>query len=224
MNNLFPCQAAGHESRYGDGNDTFVYGVLNTNAYLVWQDADAVLVDPPDDTAEVEKVMAENGLTLKALLCTHLHFDHVTGCAAWQKKTGLPVLAGQQDIDNRKVLCDGAKNFDLTISDFTVQTLQPGMVSFGALNVTVISVPGHSPGSLCYYFPSQKILLSGDTLFHHQIGFTDIMPLQSDEALRAAISDRLLTLPDDTKVYPGHREPTTIGEENAWGTLYRSSN
>ena len=203
---------------------SFVYGVLNTNAYLVWQDADAVLVDPPDDMAEVEKVMAENGLTLKALLCTHLHFDHVTGCAAWQKKTGLPVLAGQQDIDNRKVLCDGAKNFDLTISDFTVQTLQPGMVSFGALNVTVISVPGHSPGSLCYYFPSQKILLSGDTLFHHQIGFTDIMPLQSDEALRAAISDRLLTLPDDTKVYPGHREPTTIGEENAWGTLYRSSN
>ena len=116
MNNLFPCQAAGHESRYGDGNDTFVYGVLNTNAYLVWQDADAVLVDPPDDTAEVEKVMAENGLTLKALLCTHLHFDHVTGCAAWQKKTDLPVFAGQQDIDNREVLCDGAKNFDQTIS------------------------------------------------------------------------------------------------------------
>ena len=203
---------------------SFVYGVLNTNAYLVWQDADAVLVDPPDDTAEVEKVMAENGLTLKALLCTHLHFDHVTGCAAWQKKTGLPVFAGQQNIDNREVLCDGAKNFDLTISDFRVQPLQPGMVSFGSLNVTVISVPGHSPGSLCYYFPSQKILLSGDTLFHHQIGFTDIMPLQSDEALRAAIADRLLTLPDDTKVYPGHREPTTIGEENAWGTLYRSSN
>ena len=203
---------------------SFVYGVLNTNAYLVWQDADAVLVDPPDDTAEVEKVMTENGLTLKALLCTHLHFDHVTGCAAWQKKAGLPVLAGQQDIDNREVLCDGAKNFNLTISDFKVQPLQSGMVSFGSLNVTVISVPGHSPGSLCYYFPSQKILLSGDTLFHHQIGFTDIMPLQSDEALRAAIADRLLTLPDDTKVYPGHRESTTIGEENAWGTLYRSSN
>ena len=203
---------------------SFVYGVLNTNAYLVWQDADAVLVDPPDDTAEVEKVMAENGLTLRALLCTHLHFDHVTGCAAWQKKTDLPVFAGQQDIDNREILCDGAKNFDLTISDFRVQPLQPGMVSFGSLNVTVISVPGHSPGSLCYYFPSQKILLSGDTLFHHQIGFTDIMPLQSDEALRAAIADRLLTLPDDTKVYPGHREPTTRGEENAGGTLYRSSN
>ena len=203
---------------------SFVYGVLNTNAYLVWQDADAVLVDPPDDTAEVEKVMAENGLTLKALLCTHLHFDHVTGCAAWQKKTDLPVFAGQQDIDNREVLCDGAKNFDLTISDFRSQPLQPRMVSFGSLNVTVISIPGHSPGSLCYYFPSQKILLSGDTLFHHQIGFTDIMPLQSDEALRAAIADRLLTLPDDTKVYPGHREPTTIGEENACGTLYRSSN
>ena len=168
--------------------------------------------------------MAGNGLTLSALLCTHLHFDHVTGCATWQKKTGLPVFAGQQNIDNREVLCDGAKNFDQTISDFKVQPLQPGMVSFGALNVTVISVPGHSPGSLCYYFPSQKILLSGDTLFHHQIGFTDIMPLQSDEALRAVIADRLLTLPDDTKVYPGHREPTTIGEENAWGTLYRSSN
>ena len=203
---------------------SFVYGVLNTNAYLVWQDADAVLVDPPDDTAEVEKVMAENGLTLRALLCTHLHFDHVTGCAAWQKKTDLPVFAGQQDIDNREVLCDGAKKFDLTISDFRVQPLQPGMVSFGSLNVTVISVPGHSPGSLFYYFPSQKFLLSVDTLFHHQIGFTDIMPLQSDEALRAAIADRLLTLPDDTKVYPGHREPPTIGEENAWGTLYRSSN
>ena len=79
-------------------------------------------------------------------------------------------------------------------------------------------------GSFCYHFPSQKILLSGDTLFHHQLGFTDIMPLQSDEALRGAIVDRLLTLPDDTKVYPGHREPPTIGEENAWGTLYRSSN
>ncbi|MFR3975335.1 MAG: hypothetical protein ACLTZ2_04710 [Desulfovibrio sp.] len=58
MNNLFPCQAAGHESRYGDGNDTFVYGVLNTNAYLMWQDADAVLVDPPDDMATSWQGMA----------------------------------------------------------------------------------------------------------------------------------------------------------------------
>jgi glyoxylase-like metal-dependent hydrolase (beta-lactamase superfamily II) len=75
-------------------------------------------------------------------------------------------------------------------------------------------------GSFCYHFPSQKIFLSGDTLFYHQIGFTDIMPLQFDEALLAAIADRLLTLPDDT----GHREPTTIGGENVLGTLYRSLN
>jgi len=202
---------------------TFTYGVLNTNAYLVWQGTDAVLVDPPEDTAEAEGVIKENGLTLQALLCTHMHFDHVTGCAAWQEKTGLPVLAGQQDIDNRKLLCSGAENFNLTVRDFRTEALQPGMRSFGALNMTVISVPGHSPGSLCYYIPAQKILLAGDTLFHHQLGFTDIMPLQSDEALRAALADRILTLPDDTKVYPGHRESTTIGEENAWGTLYRSS-
>ena len=90
--------------------------------------------------------------------------------------------------------------------------------------MTVISVPGHSPGSLCYYFPSQKILLSGDTLFPpSDPASADIMPLQSDEALRAAIADRLLRCRMTRKVYPGtgdyHHE-----RGKRLGTLYRSSN
>ena len=202
---------------------SFVYGVLNTSSYLVWQGRDAVLVDPCEDVDAVMDVLAAEGLELKALLATHMHFDHVTGCATWQRRTGLPVLAGLEDIANREILADGAKAWDMDVEDFEASPLAPGPASFGALACTVIPVPGHSPGSLCFYFPALKALCSGDTLFHHQIGFTDIMPLQSDAALRAALQDRILTLPQETAVYPGHRESTTIGEEIRWGTLYRSS-
>lgn len=202
---------------------SFVYGVLNTNSYLVWQGKDAVLVDPAEDVDAVMDVLAAEGLELKALLATHMHFDHVTGCAAWQRRTGLPVLAGREDIASREILADGAKAWNMEVEGFEALPLAPGPASFGALACTAIPVPGHSPGSLCFHFPALKALCSGDTLFHHQIGFTDIMPLQSDAALRAALQDRILTLPRETAVYPGHRGSTTIGEEIRWGTLYRSS-
>ena len=97
---------------------SFVYGVLNTNSYLVWQGKDAVLVDPAEDVDAVMDVLAAEGIELKALLATHMHFDHVTGCAAWQRRTGLPLLAGLEDIANREILADGAKAWDMEIEDF----------------------------------------------------------------------------------------------------------
>ena len=192
----------------------FRYGVLRTNGYVLSAGRDCVVVDPPQEAAAIFSLLGEEGLQVRALLCTHLHFDHVTGCREWQDLTGLPVLAGLEDLEQCDMgFADAAKFGAPPVRPFAVDVLEPGRHGFGCLLCDAIHVPGHSPGHLCYHFPRQSALFSGDTLFMGSIGRTDF---PGGSMFQIIQSLRMVTqLPDDVKVYPGHGPQTTIGYELA---------
>lgn len=197
---------------------SFPFGPLEANAYLLHNGTDAVVADPPDDPALVLDVVRAKQLTLRAILLTHLHFDHVGGCAAMAAATGLPVFVGQEDWDRRDVLLSRGMTFGLPPAPpFEAEPLQPGPLpagTWGSLDCRVIHAPGHSPGSLCYYFPQEKALLAGDVLFYRSIGRADL-PGGDFATLCRSLRESIYTLPPDTVVYPGHGDPTTVGAEAA---------
>ena len=198
----------------------FRYGVLRTNGYVLSAGTDCVVVDPPEAASGIFSLLGDEGLRVRALLCTHLHFDHVTGCREWQDLTGLPVLAGREDIEQCGTdFSDAAKFGAPPVRPFSADVLEPGRHRFGGLLCDAIRVPGHSPGHLCFHFPRQAALFSGDTLFYHMLAATDFAPYQSAELLARSIAGGLMPLPPETAVYPGHGRKTTLAEEAAAGTL-----
>lgn len=192
---------------------TFPFGHLEANASLLHNGQDAVVVDPPDDTSLVLNLVRDKKLTLRAILITHLHFDHVSGVAAMAEATGLPVYVGEEDWKLRKVMLSGGMLFGLPpVREFEATPLQPGPVSFGSLQCEVIHAPGHSPGSLAYYFAEEKALIAGDVLFYRSVGRSDF-PGGDEQALRETLTKKIYVLPPDTVVYTGHYQSTTVGDE-----------
>ncbi|MCH5277812.1 MAG: MBL fold metallo-hydrolase [Desulfovibrionaceae bacterium] len=201
---------------------TFPFGPLEANAYLLHNERDAVVADPPDDPARVLRVIRDKGLTLRAIVLTHLHFDHAGGCAAMSGATGLPVLVGSQDWELRDVLLSGPLLFGQPpIPAFEAEALAPGPIpagTWGSLDCTVLHAPGHSPGSLCYYFPEEKALLAGDVIFYRSVGRSDL-PGGDFDTLCRSLRRVVYTLPEDTVIYPGHGERTTVGIEAAFNPI-----
>lgn len=194
---------------------TFPFGPLEANCHMIHNGADAVVADPTTDTALILEEVGKRGLTLRAILLTHLHFDHAPGVAALSHATGLPIFVGQQDWDMRDVLLSRGMLFGMpAVPEFAATILPPGRVSWGTLQCDVIHAPGHSAGSLCYYFPEEKALLSGDVLFYRSAGRADLPGGDSDR-LSHTLRYALYTLPRDTVVYPGHGPNTSIGDEAA---------
>lgn len=197
---------------------TFPLGPLETNCYLLAEGAEAVAVDPGGDPSSVVKFLRDNGLTLTAILNTHLHFDHIGGNAALRAATGAPIHLNKEDL----FLLDATSGtrFGLPPTDpFEYQAMDAGETTFLNARCTVIHTPGHSPGSLSFYFPDQGMLFSGDVLFYRDTGRSDLpggsRPVLENETIRG----KLYTLPDATVVYPGHGPQTSIGEEkvqNHW--------
>ena len=197
---------------------TFPLGPLETNCYLVVNGLEALAVDPGGDPARVVGFLKQKGLKLVAILNTHLHFDHIGGNAALAKATGAPIYLNKEDL----FLLEAASGsrFGLPATEpFEYQNLEAGEISLAGLRVAVIHTPGHSPGSLSFYFPDQGALFSGDVLFHRDTGRSDLpggsRPILENETIRG----KLYKLPDQTVVYPGHGPSTNIGEEkveNHW--------
>ena len=187
-------------------------GEMQANCWLVWDDTrSAVLIDPGDEAPWLLKVLNERKLTLKAIFLTHAHFDHMMAVPALQAATHAPLYVHEADVP---ALVDG--NLSLTnwvgrpcLLTANRRLLEGETIAIGNLQFTVLHTPGHTVGSCCYL--SENALFSGDTLFAGTVGRTDFPggnPAVQRESLR-----RLATLPDDTKVLPGHNEPTTIGRE-----------
>ncbi len=199
---------------------TFPLGPLETNCYLLVEGPEAVAVDPGGDPAAVVDFLKRNGLRLEAILNTHLHFDHVMGNAALAGATGAPIYLCKDDL----FLLDAASGsrFGLPATEpFAYKNLEAGETTFLGLRCQVIHTPGHSPGSLSFYFPDQGALFSGDVLFYRDTGRSDLpggsRPVLENETIRG----KLYKLPDETVVYPGHGPTTTIGVEkveNHWVT------
>ena len=200
---------------------TFEVNYFSENTYLLYDDTrEAVLIDCGCSRREEELMLSnfitENNLTLKHYLCTHLHLDHIFGNEFIYNTYGLRPEAHKADVEGLPSAERQAEAFGLQfpLKEITVEKYIAGgeTIRFGESELTALSVPGHSPGSLAFYSEKSGYVFSGDALFAGSIGRTDLWGGNQD-VLIAAIKDKLLSLPDDTIVYPGHGTETTIFNE-----------
>ena len=193
---------------------TFPVGAFQENAYLLVDETEgvAVLIDPGEEGERLLREADALGAEVREVWLTHAHVDHVGGIAAIKRKTGAPVYLHPSD----RPLYDNAAQHALMFGLRIEQPPPPDLelsegqsLHCGTLTFTVWEVPGHSPGHVCIH--GNGVAFVGDCLFAGSIGRTDL-PLSSPGALARSL-DRLLTLPDETVVYPGHGPATTIGIE-----------
>ena len=192
-------------------------GPLQCNCSVIGDEAshEAMVIDPGDDIDEVIALVRKHGLTVKQIVITHAHIDHVGGAMKLRTLTGAPIVLNQNDSALLKMLDvqatwigvapPGEVQIDHSIA-------QGDTVHAGSLKASVLHTPGHSEGSVCLYFPAEKKLIAGDTLFAGSIGRTDL-PGGSFEKIIDSLHGQVLALPDETVVVPGHGPLTTIGEE-----------
>ena len=192
-------------------------GPLQCNCSVIGDETsgEAMVIDPGDDIQDVLALIAKHGLRVKQIVITHAHIDHVGGAMKLRAATGAPILLNQNDYALLKMLdmqaawvgmpSPGKVEIDHSVA-------QADTVKAGSLEAQVIHTPGHTEGSVCLYFPVQKKLIAGDTLFAGSIGRTDL-PGGSFEKIIDSLHEKVLALPDDTVVVPGHGPLTTIGEE-----------
>lgn len=191
---------------------TIPLGPLETNCYLLENGTEAVAVDPGGDPARVVRYLAKNSLTLTAILNTHQHFDHVLGNAALAEATGAPIYANSLDDFLARPELSGSRYGLPDTPPFTHLDQEEGEMTLLGTACTVLHTPGHTPGSLSYYFAAAGAVFSGDVLFYRSVGRTDL-PGGDFATLRNAILTKLFTLPPETVVYPGHGPETTVADE-----------
>jgi len=199
-------------------------GALQCNCSILGDEAsgEAIVVDPGDEIPRILALLQLHKLTVKQILITHAHIDHIAGAARLQALTGAPVLYNQNDLPLVKMMAVqagwlGVETPEVRPPDDTLdegKVISIGAVSNGspALTGSILHTPGHTQGSICLYLPEQNLLLAGDTLFAGSVGRTDL-PGGDGPMLLRSIHSKLLPLPDETVVLPGHGPKTTIGEE-----------
>ncbi len=198
-------------------HEIFPVGVLACNCSVIGdeQTREGMVIDPGDNIEEVLRVVQQHGLKIKQIVVTHAHIDHVGGAMKLKAATGAPILLNQNDYALLKML-DVQAAWIGTPSPGAVQIDQPiadqDLITAGNLRATALHTPGHTQGSICLYFPAEKKLIAGDTLFQGSIGRTDL-PGGDFKQIMNSLHGRLMALPDETVVVPGHGELTTIGKE-----------
>lgn len=176
-----------------------------------------MVVDPGDNITQILARLAEHRLTLKQIVVTHGHIDHVGGALRLKRATGAPILLNQNDLPLLKMMDVQAAWLGIPQPEVAPpdESAEEGLlVGLSAHPARVLHTPGHTEGSVCLYFEPDHLLLAGDTLFAGSIGRTDLPGGDSRQMLRS-LHDRLLALPDATRVIPGHGQETTIGQERA---------
>jgi glyoxylase-like metal-dependent hydrolase (beta-lactamase superfamily II) len=192
-------------------------GPLLCNCSIIGDETtrEAMVIDPGDDIDQVLDLVREHKLTVKQIVITHAHIDHVGGAMKLKKATGAPILLNQSDYALLKMLDVQAAWIGMpNPGDVRIdQSLSNGdKIAAGSLGAEVLHTPGHTEGSICLYFAPEKKLIAGDTLFAGSIGRTDL-PGGSYRKIIQSLHERVLALPDETVVVPGHGELTTIGKE-----------
>ena len=192
-------------------------GMLACNCSVLGDESsgEAVVIDPGDDIEEILGIIATHKLKVKQIVITHAHIDHVGGAMKLRAATGAPILLNQNDYALLKMLDMQAAWVGMPSPgnvEIDQSVAQSDTVKAGSLVANVIDTPGHTEGSICLYFPTEKKLLAGDTLFAGSIGRTDL-PGGSFEKIIRSLHEKVLALPDETIVIPGHGPQTTIGEE-----------
>ena len=193
-----------------------VLGSVSTNCYFLINDStkETIIIDPADNASEIKKVISENGLLPKAVFLTHGHFDHILAAPALREEYGVPVVACAHE---KKLLNNSSYNLSSSFgSAFVLEADRyeedGAIITEAGFSIRLIATPGHTEGSACYYIQDEDVLISGDTLFEESVGRTDFPSGSMSEIVRS-IKDKLFVLPEETVVYPGHGEQTTIKYE-----------
>ena len=197
--------------------EKFVTGIISTNCYLVWNEEtkEGVLVDPAGAPSYLTHHIDSEGITIKAILLTHAHFDHIMGIDGIIDKYGdMPVYVEEADMELLQTpQLNESTVYTAGYSYANGTSIRGGEVLHVAgCDFKVIHTPGHTAGGVCYYIEADNVLFSGDTLFCCSVGRTDFVT-SSMSALIRSIKEKLFLLPDETIVYPGHMGATTIGNE-----------
>jgi hydroxyacylglutathione hydrolase len=192
-------------------------GPLQCNCSVIGDEAsrEAIVIDPGDDIEDVLALVRKHQLQVKQIVVTHAHIDHVGGAMKLRAATGAPILLNQNDYALLKMLDVQAAWIGVATPkrvEIDQNLADADTVKAGSLAAQVLHTPGHTEGSVCLYFPAEKKLIAGDTLFAGSIGRTDL-PGGSYKKILHSLHQRVLTLPDETVVIPGHGPVTTIGEE-----------
>jgi len=192
-----------------------VVGIFEVNCYILWDEKDkkAIVVDPGEEGERIIEVIRKDSLKIRSIVNTHTHIDHIGANDFLREKTEAPLLAHSADVFL-------LQNAELNLSALTGKDRSFGLpdrvleegdeIRVGGFSLRILHTPGHTPGSICLYGDNK--LFSGDTLFAGGIGRTDLAGGNLRE-LQKSIKDKILTLPDEVVVYPGHGPSTTVGKE-----------
>jgi hydroxyacylglutathione hydrolase len=192
-------------------------GPLQCNCSIMGDETthEGMVIDPGDEIAEILALIRKHNLQIKQIVITHAHIDHVGGAMKLRAATGAPILLNHNDYTLLKMLdlqadwvgmaAPGKVDIDHSIGESDT-------IRAGSLLANVIHTPGHSEGSICLHFAAENKLIAGDTLFAGSIGRTDL-PGGSFDKIISSLHEKVLALPDETLVVPGHGPVTTIGEE-----------
>lgn len=208
----------------------FVLNMLEENCYIISDETkEAILIDDgayyDKEHQAIDEYIANEGLTLKHIVCTHAHFDHTWGMHHLYQTYGLKPEIHPDDAEfyanlPLQILSIYGYQFDAPSAPVGTLLHEGDTVQFGSHKMQVIHTPGHTPGGICLYCAEEGVLFSGDTLFEMSVGRTDF-PGGSMEALLDCLKNKIMPLPADTKVYPGHGNATTIGNEQKFNSFIK---
>lgn len=199
--------------------EQYVVGPVQTNCYFAINDdtKEMLVIDPGASANKLIEIIEREKLNPVAILLTHGHFDHASGAAEIAAHFGIPVYAEEHEketLENPGLNLSGWEGREVTYhADQFLKDEQE--IDLAGFHIRVLFTPGHTVGGCCYYFSYQNTLFSGDTLFAQSVGRTDF-PKGSASQLLRGIQDKLMVLPDETTVYTGHNDITTIGTERMY--------
>jgi glyoxylase-like metal-dependent hydrolase (beta-lactamase superfamily II) len=199
----------------------FTFNLFSENTFVLWdtESLESAIVDPgcsdKDEEKELAHFIIDKNLKVKYLINTHCHIDHILGCEFVKNKFNPVFIAPELDLP---LIQNASMQASFVGMDFSISLLPDEYLSetkklnLGKSELTFIFTPGHTPGEFCIYIPDIKSCITGDVLFNDSIGRTDLWGGSYDMLIKS-ITEKLLTLPDDTIIYPGHGESSTIGRE-----------
>jgi len=192
-------------------------GMLQCNCSIFGdeQSREAIVIDPGDDIAKIVEILDRHGLTVKAIVITHAHIDHIGGAAKLKELTGAPVYMNSNDAELYAELDAQAGWLGIkppSRTEIDSEAREGDRLSLGSAEFQIVHTPGHTQGSISIWIPTENKLIAGDTLFRDSIGRTDL-PGGNPRQILQSIHDKLMALPETAMVVPGHGPNTTIGRE-----------
>jgi glyoxylase-like metal-dependent hydrolase (beta-lactamase superfamily II) len=200
-------------------------GMLACNCSILGDEKtrEGIVVDPGDDVAAILSIVKRHGLRITSIVVTHAHIDHIGGAQKLKEATGAQVVMSEEDIPLYDHLDMQAAWLGIPTPDrveIDTPAREGERLWVGSSGIEVLGTPGHTPGSISLWIPAEKKVLSGDTLFRDSIGRTDL-PGGNGRQILASIREKLLPLPDETLVIPGHGDSTTIAREREFNYFLR---